>query len=194
MALIGGLAFLATACDDRVATSKPEPAKMTRDAIGYYCHMIIADHPGPKAQIFVRGTVEPVWFSSVRDAVAFTMLPEEPKTIAAIYVNDAAALGEWENPVPSQWISADQAVFVVGSSRRGGMGAPEIVPFSNQADADQFIARFGGEISAWDAIPKQLVLGPVDALMAGDAEAPHTKTMMGGMDHHSGMPENKHME
>jgi hypothetical protein len=53
----------------------------------------VLDHPGPNGQIFIKGQAEPVWFASVRDTVAFTLLPEEPKDVTAIYVNDMASQG-----------------------------------------------------------------------------------------------------
>ena len=68
-----------------------------RDAVGYYCSMIVVDHGGPKAQIYLDAEAKPIWFSSVRDAIAFTLLPDEPKAIAAIYVNDMGR-GVWTRP------------------------------------------------------------------------------------------------
>ena len=67
------LGLLLGACedDDRVAEAPP-PRDLTREAIGHYCNMIVVDHLGPKGQIFVRGVAEPVWFTSVRDTIAFT--------------------------------------------------------------------------------------------------------------------------
>ena len=39
--------------------------------------MVLNDHAGPKGQIFVR-RAGPVWFSSIKQVFAYTMLPEEP--------------------------------------------------------------------------------------------------------------------
>ena len=46
-------------------------------------HVALVEHPGPKGQAILKGRDEPVWFSSARDAIAFTRLPDEPKDIAA---------------------------------------------------------------------------------------------------------------
>ena len=100
----------------------PEPRALTADAIGYYCNMIVADHLGPKGQIILKSGDEPLWFSSARDAIAFTMLPEEPKDISAIYVNDMGR-ANWDAPEPDTWIDARVAWYVIGSNRVGGMGA-----------------------------------------------------------------------
>jgi copper chaperone NosL len=53
--------------------------------------MTLGEHPGPKGQIFVRDRAEPYWFATVRETVAFTLLPEMPKGIVAIYVSDTIA-------------------------------------------------------------------------------------------------------
>ncbi|MBF0393407.1 MAG: nitrous oxide reductase accessory protein NosL [Alphaproteobacteria bacterium] len=129
---------------------------MTQAAIGHYCGMALLDHPGPKGQIHVAGRPAPYWFSSVRDTKAFTLLPEEPKTIAAIYVTDTGQDG-------SSWIEAGRAVYVIGSDQMGGMGAPEAVPFGDRAAADLFAKEHGGRVVAWNAIPADYVLGGAEA-------------------------------
>ncbi|RLA38245.1 MAG: copper resistance protein CopZ [Gammaproteobacteria bacterium] len=138
----------------------PKAAPITRDAVGRYCQMIVADHQGPKAQIFVTGRSEPFWFSSVRDGIAFTLLPEEPKNITAFYVNDMSDTA-WENPDDSTWMDAQQAWYVLGSKRTGGMGAPEAVPFVSAPAAEAFAASFGGQVVRLDAIPHDYILGEV---------------------------------
>lgn len=147
------------ACDSGVEGEKPAPAALTRDAVGHYCGMIVADHTGPKAQIHLRSERRIVWFTSVRDAIAFTRLPEEPSEIAAFYVNDMGRAETWDRPGEETWIDAHPAVYVIGSSRRGGMSALEAVPFSDQAAAEAFARRYGGEIATLNAIPDAYVLG-----------------------------------
>ncbi len=161
---IAGVLLLAlAACGEEVSTAgAPAPEEMTRAAIGHYCNMIVADHPGPKAQLHLRDAAAPVWFSSVRDVVAYTMLPEEPKSITAIYVNDMAKATNWDSPEPGTWIAARDAWYVIGSDRRGGMGAPETVPFSDRDAANRFAAKHGGRLVRWEEIPVDYVLAPVD--------------------------------
>ena len=116
------VAIFLSACSDQKdnqAMTMPAPHEITRDAIGHYCNMIVADHLGPKGQVHISGRDEPVWFSSVRDTIVFTMLPEEPKNIAAVYVNDMGR-ASWDRPEPGTWIDARQAWFVIGSDRVGG--------------------------------------------------------------------------
>jgi len=152
--------LLLPACGEERTAEIPSPSALTREATGYYCNMIVEDHPGPKGQIFLTGKADPIWFSSVRDTIAFTLLPEEPKAIAAIYVNDMSN-ASWETPESGTWIEAENAWYVIGSDRRGGMGAPEAVPFSERAAADAFVAAHGGKVVAFAGIPSDAILGEV---------------------------------
>jgi copper chaperone NosL len=156
--VIAGAALALAGCDNAEVAKAPPPAKLTRDATGHYCRMIVLDHKGPKGQIHIAGKKKPVWFSSVRDTVAFTMLPEEPKRITAIYVNDMTDT-PWDRPGPDTWIDAKKALYVIGSSKRGGMGAAEAVPFKGEAAAKAFAAKFGGRVVAFDKIPRKYILG-----------------------------------
>lgn len=138
-------------------TIAPPPAEPTRAALTYYGGMILVDHRGPKAQIHLASRDEPLWFPQVRNAVAFTMSPEEPDDIAAIYVTDIAAADGWGKP--QKWIPAQEAVYVIDSECRGGMGALEAVPFSDREAAQAFIELHGGElVPSWDAIPEDYIL------------------------------------
>jgi copper chaperone NosL len=100
-----------------------------------------------------------VWFSSARDTLSFTMLPEEPKDIRAIYVSDMGKAETWEKPGVKNWIDARQALFVIESRMKGGMGAEELVPFSDRKAAETFASRNGGRIVSFAEVPKEYVLG-----------------------------------
>ncbi len=162
---------LLPACGEDQTAERPEPRELTRAAIGYYCNMIVEDHPGPKGQIFLSDRADPIWFSSVRDTIAFTLLPEEAKNIAAIYVNDMGR-ASWAAPEAGTWTDAKAAWYVIGSGRRGGMGAPETVPFAERSAADSFVAEHGGTVVAFADIPADAVLGEVpDSEAATDGHA-----------------------
>lgn len=156
------MAVMLGACGDPGPADLPLPRELTREAIGHYCGMIVADHKGPKAQIFLRRQEEPVWFSSVRDAVVYTLLPEEPKAIVAIYVSDMAKAVDFDKPAAGPWIEARAAWFVVESAISGGMGAPEAMPFSSEAAAREFAAKHGGRVVRFDGIDANYVLSPVE--------------------------------
>jgi copper chaperone NosL len=159
------LSFLLVGCDDDDQASVPPPQELTREVSGHYCGMIVADHPGPKAQIYLKSREDPIWFTSVRDAVVFTMLPEEPKSIVVIYVTDMSKAKNWDAPEPGTWVEVREAWYVLESSRVGGMGAPEAVPFSDKADAEAFAGQFGGTLVRFDGIPPEYALSPVETPM-----------------------------
>lgn len=152
--------MLAGCKDETTSAAPPPPLEVQADATGHYCGMLLADHAGPKGQIHVTSG-PPYWFSSVRDTIAFTRLPEEPRDIVAIYVNDMGRARNWDQPEPGTWIDARQAYFVIESNQVGGMGAPEAVPFSDPAAAEAFRAKHGGRVVRLEEIPDEYVLGAV---------------------------------
>lgn len=143
--LLIGLVFV-TACSKEQNGEVPPAIAMAPDATGYYCGMLLAEHPGPKGQILLASDDKPVWFSSVRDAFTFLSLPEESKEIAAVYVSDMAKATSWEKPGSINWILAEKAIYVIESNRAGGMGGPEAVPFGDEAAAKTFVGEHGGRI------------------------------------------------
>jgi copper chaperone NosL len=155
------VALALAGCGDKAPVEPPRPQELTRDAIGYFCNMTVVEHKGPKGQIFLSDQAQPLWFTSVRDTLAFTVLPGEPKNIAAIYVTDMGR-ASWDAPEPGTWIDARAAFYVLGSDRVGGMRAPEVVPFARKEDAQQFMRRHGGEIADFRSIPPASILEPGD--------------------------------
>ncbi|ESW60706.1 MAG: NosL copper chaperone [Rhodobacter sp. CACIA14H1] len=155
------IALLLAACTEEAAQAT-DPVALTAETIGHYCQMNLSEHPGPKAQVHLDGLPgAPLFFSQVRDAIAYSRLPEQDHRILAIWVNDMGAAGAtWEAPGDGNWIAAEAASYVVGSSRSGGMGAAELVPFADPAAARAFAQEFGGEVLQLDAIPDSAVIAP----------------------------------
>jgi copper chaperone NosL len=152
------LFYLFTACSEEEYSVIPNPSILTNEATGYYCNMTITDHEGPKGQIHLNNTSKTIWFSSVRDTIAFTLLPEEPKDIEVIYVSDMSALNSWENSDNITWINAKKAFYVINSSKLNGMGVAEVIPFKSKRNAAIFIKKYGGNIIDFYNIPKNYVL------------------------------------
>ncbi len=161
--LLVAFALPLAACGDDKSAAPPPPRPLDPDALAYYCGMVVADHPGPKGQIILTDRDDPIWFSSVRDAIAFTLSPSEPRNIAAFYVNDMTDT-DWNKPGPDTWIDAYRAWYVIGSDKRGGMGAPEAIPFKEKAAAEAFAATHGGSVVSFDAMPKDYILKVPDAM------------------------------
>ena len=167
-------ALAAAGCNERTSEARPPPHDLTAEAIGHYCGMNVLEHPGPKGQIILASRIAPVWFSSARDAFAFTMLPEEARDIRAVYVSDIGKAQSWENPGASNWVEARQAFFVIGSRMKGGMGAPETVPFSDRSAAEKFAAENGGRVVTFDEVPRDYVLGTGEKTSATPEPPEHT--------------------
>lgn len=157
IALIGGVLCLSGCGDEQIL---PEPRALTRHSNGFYCNMIIVDHPGPKGQVFEAGKNTPLWFPSVRDALTYIMLPGEAQSIEAFYVHDMGRARSWETPQNEGiWIKARDAFFVLDSNKRGGMGGRETIPFKDRLAAEAFTAKHGGRIARYTEIPQDYVLG-----------------------------------
>jgi copper chaperone NosL len=189
IALLAALvsALLMSGCnDEKTAEAAPPPQEMTASAIGRYCGMNVMEHPGPKGQIILASQKEPIWFSSARDAISFTMLPEEPKDIQAIYVSDMAKASSWDEPGAATWVDAKKAFFVIGSKMKGGMGAEEAVPFSDKAAAVRFASENGGRVVAFADVPKDYVLGDGSEATSSVEQGPRTHDMQVGHGAHDG--------
>ena len=152
-----------SACNEQSAKQVvPAPVAMTEEAVGHYCNMNILEHTGPKAQVHLERLMFPIFFSQVRDAIAFMRLPEETQEAVVIYVNDMGKSAQWDFPGDDTWIDIQKAFFVINSTRAGSMGAPEAIPFGTEAAAKSFSVKHGGEVTRLAEIPDAYVLGPVD--------------------------------
>jgi copper chaperone NosL len=162
LALLIAVLALAGCKEDTAQMILPDPFRLTEEAAGHYCQMVILEHQGPKSQVHLAGYPAPLWFSQVRDGLAYLKSPEQSAEVIALYVNDMGAAASWTEPGSDNWMVADDAFFVVGSDAIGGMGAPEVVPFSNVSKAEQFAAEHGGKIMRLDDISPEVVLSPVE--------------------------------
>lgn len=158
MTAFSAILLALSACGgDEPAAPPPPPQAVSAEAVGHYCGMMLLDHAGPKGQIFVKGRAAPVWFSSIKQVFAYTLLPEEPKGLAAIYVNDMAAAGPDGAADLKAWVDARQAFYVINSSFIGGMGAEDAMPFSDQARAQAFAQTHGGRVVRFADVPEDYV-------------------------------------
>jgi len=159
LALALAALLTAAACGNGAGPDAPPPAPqpVTLESVGHYCGMALNEHNGPKGQLFLKGRPAPVWFSSIKQVFAYTLLPEEPKTISAIYVNDMATAGADGAPDPAAWIDARQAFYVIEGRFIGGMGAEDAMPFSQRASAETFAQAHGGRVVTFAEVPEAYV-------------------------------------
>ncbi|KRW96120.1 nitrous oxide reductase accessory protein NosL [Paracoccus sp. MKU1] len=168
LVLLLGLA----ACREEVAQDTA-PVELNAQTLGHFCQMNLLEHPGPKAQVHLEGMPgTPLFFSQVRDAIAYARMPEQSHPILAIHVNDMGKAGaSWEEPGQGNWIPAEDAFYVMGSAQVGGMGAPEAVPFASREAAEAFAAAQGGQVMRLDAIPDEMVLAPEETAPDSGSDA-----------------------
>ena len=159
------LSLVLAACGrgEEVAAIPREPGP---DAIGHYCRMTLKEHKGPKGQILPKGWNDPIWFSSIRDALTYVEQDiVSDREISGFWVNDMAQ-GTWEVPARGSWIEAKTAWYVVGSTKSSGMGGSEAVPFKEQAAAAAFANDNGGRVtdymSARRAMAEEAEPGPAN--------------------------------
>jgi len=143
------MALSLSACKEEHA-DLPAAIEMSAEAVGFYCQMDLLNHDGPKGQIHLAGMPAPIFFSQVKDTIAYLHMPEQSHAVQVAYVQDMADARSWAQPGP--WIMAKDALYVIGSDKMGGMDAPEFVPFSDETAAAAFIAEHGGTLVQFNDI------------------------------------------
>ncbi len=169
--------FALAACRQDDNAGLPPPITMSSEALGHYCQMVLTEHPGPKAQVHLVGVDNPIFFSQVRDGIAYQRMPEQSNQIAVIYVSDMGAAPSWQEPGVDNWIPASTALFVIESDAVGGMGAQELVPFSDIGAANAFAAEHGGRIVPLSEIADSDVLAPVETRPNSEEENDYLKRL-----------------
>lgn len=128
--------------------------------------MLLADYPGPKAQIHYAGQAEPDFFCDTVEMFHMFLNPEQVRAVRGIFVQDMGR-ANWDEP-DDHWIDAKTAYYVHGSKRLGSMG-PTIASFAQEKDATKFAAEYGGKIYRFaDITPDMVVL---------DGSALHDRSM-----------------
>ncbi len=108
--------------------------------------MLLADYPGPKAQIHYVGQAAPTYFCDTVEMFATLLRPEQVRAVRKVFVQDMAK-ADWEQP-HGHWFDAKTGYYVVGSKRHGSMG-PTIASFAAEPDAKAFATANGGKVLAF---------------------------------------------
>ena len=116
--------------------------------------MLLADYPGPKAQIHYAGLAAPHFFCDTVEMFAMLLRPEQVRVVRAAFVQDMGR-ADWYQPV-GHWIDARGAFYVEGSRRRGAMGRT-LASFSMENDARGFAAQWGGQVLAYAQVKPEMV-------------------------------------
>lgn len=116
--------------------------------------MLLADYPGPKAQIHYAGAAAPVFLCDTVELFNLLLRPEQVRKVLAVYVQDMGQ-ADWEQP-RGHWIDASSAYYVLGSKRHGSMG-PTIASFAQEPDAKKFTEQWGGKLLRYAEVKPEMV-------------------------------------
>ena len=116
--------------------------------------MLLADFPGPKAQIHYDNG-KPDFFCDTVEMFSLYLRPEQQKRVKALYVQDMGST-DWMSP-KGHWIDAKSAFYVQGSKLKGSMG-PTLGSFATEDGAKSFASKNGGKVLAFSAIKPEMVV------------------------------------
>ncbi|MCA1804296.1 MAG: nitrous oxide reductase accessory protein NosL [Xanthomonadaceae bacterium] len=152
--LLSALAL--AACGQSDTTAGLEPVTISGGTSCALDGMLLADYPGPKAQIHYAGRDEPDFFCDTVEMFHIYLNPEIVQPVRGLYVQDMGST-DWDDP-RDNWIDARSAFYVLGSSRRGAMG-PTLASFASEEAALQFAKEFGGQVLDFEEVtPDQVIL------------------------------------
>lgn len=132
-----------TGCGQSANSTAVAPLEISQGTSCALDGMLLADYPGPKAQIHYAGQAGPDFFCDTVEMFNITLQPEQARPVQALFVQDMGR-ADWDQP-RGHWIDAKSAYYVHGSKRRGSMG-PTIASFAQEADAAKFAAEHGGKV------------------------------------------------
>jgi len=148
------LAVGAAGCGDAERAKTAQPVEITRSTVCSMDGMVLADYPGPKAQMhYTQG--QPDFFCDTVEMFSIYLRPEQQKRVTAVYVQDMGK-ADWDKP-SGNWIDARSAVYVHGSKRRGSMG-PTLASFSREEDARDFAGKHGGKVLRFAEVKPEMVI------------------------------------
>ncbi len=146
---------LLVGCSEQAAQQRAlVPVEMDRSTSCELDGMLLADYPGPKAQVHFVGQDKPSFFCDTVELFHTLLAGEQVRAVQAVYVQDMGK-ADWNQP-QGHWIDAKTAFFVLGSKRHGSMG-PTIGSFAQEVDATKFAAEFGGKVLRFGDIKADMV-------------------------------------
>lgn len=148
LALLAVAGVVALGACSKVDGNPLQPIEISRSTACSLDGMILADFPGPKAQILYEQG-DPDFFCDTVEMFSIYQRPEQVRKIRAVYVQDMSKT-DWKEP-HGNWVDARTAFYVVGSKLNGSMG-PTIGSFSSEAAASAFAAKEGGKVYSFDKV------------------------------------------
>lgn len=152
-AALGAVTALA-GCSRSDEAQSTAPLEIDRTTSCALDGMLLADYPGPKAQVHYANQEHPSFFCDTVELFNVLLAGEQVRAVRAVYVQDMGA-ADWNAP-QGHWIDAKTAVYVVGGKRHGSMG-PTIASFAQEADAAKFATEYGGKVLRFAQITVDMV-------------------------------------
>ena len=143
-----------TACGQSATPTAIVPLEIEQGTTCSLDGMLLADYPGPKAQIHYAGQPAPEFFCDTMEMLSMYLKPEQARKGNAVYVQDMGK-PPWQSP-QGAWIDARTAYYVLGSKKHGSMG-PTLASFGKEAEAQAFAKEQGGKVLPFAQITPDMV-------------------------------------
>jgi copper chaperone NosL len=140
-------------CSPSASDSTVQPVEIDGATTCDLDGMLLADYPGPKAQVHYVGQAAPTYFCDTVEMFAALLRPEQVRAVRQVFVQDMAK-ADWEQP-RGHWFDAKTGFYVVGSKRHGSMG-PTIASFAAEADARSFASVHGGKVLGFAQVTPEM--------------------------------------
>ena len=152
---VGAVAGCAGGESDSIA-----PVSIDDDQACDQCGMIVADHPGTVGQVHFEDDEpeggRPAQFCSATCTYTYRFDAEDAgRTPLATFLTDYSAVDQevfeeggdtmFSSHVGSEAFARDSALTVVARSEVIGAMGPDLIPFSEDGDVEEFVAEYGGE-------------------------------------------------
>ncbi|MCH2242982.1 MAG: nitrous oxide reductase accessory protein NosL [Aquabacterium sp.] len=146
--------LLLAGCSQADGPASLSPAEIDRSTTCSLDGMLLADYPGPKAQIHYADQKEPVFFCDTMELFSTLLAGEQARKVVAVYVQDMGQ-ADWDEP-QGHWVDAKAAFYVLGSDRHGSMG-PTLASFAQEDAAKAFVAKHGGRLLRFAEVKPEMV-------------------------------------
>ncbi|ELZ46836.1 NosL family protein [Halorubrum distributum JCM 9100] len=161
--LLAGIAAAGTAAVAGCAGGESNsiaPVSIDDDQACDQCGMIVADHPGTVGQVHFEDDEpeggRPAQFCSATCTYTYRFDAEDAgRTPLATFLTDYSAVDQevfeeggdtmFSSHVESEAFARETALTVVARSEVIGAMGPDLIPFSDDGDVDEFVAEYGGE-------------------------------------------------
>jgi len=152
--------LMLAACDSSGRPPMPKPRVPGVDAVDHLCNRLLAEQQGPKGQLYLNNEPEPLWFNSVREALAYRLVTKQKVNALYVTVIDSSVEFDLKHPerLGNTWLAADWALYVIASERLNQAGLAEAFPFREVAEASLFAELYDGKVVRLSDIPEEYLL------------------------------------